>query len=128
MAARLKGRFIKHGERKRRAVLQNTCEARKSEEKQDDADNMNSKKDEKLDGNRIVNLNEIIRQLRKGCSDCGEELRLTRIMSETKSGLGSHFYLVCNLIYSGNTHYDQEKQQRRKIFNINTKTATGKTL
>ena len=48
-----------------------------------------------LEGNRIVNVQEIMRQLLQGCSDCGNELKLTRLISETKSGLGSYFYISC---------------------------------
>ena len=42
-----------------------------------------------LDENRIVNVQEMMRQLLQGCSDCGNELELTRLISETKSALGS---------------------------------------
>ena len=48
-----------------------------------------------LDGKRIVNVQEIMRQLLQGCGDCGNELKLTRPISETKSGLGSYFYISC---------------------------------
>ena len=35
-----------------------------------------------------MNVQELMRQLLQGCSDCGNELKLTRLISETKSGLG----------------------------------------
>ena len=38
-----------------------------------------------LDGNRMVNVQEIMRQLLLGCSDCGNELKLTRLISETNA-------------------------------------------
>ena len=62
-----------------------------------------------LDGNRIVNVQEIMRQLLQGCSDCGDELKLIRLISETKSGLGSYFHISCecgviNKICSGKRH------------------------
>ena len=62
-----------------------------------------------LDGNRIVTVQETMRQLLQGCSDCGDELKLTRLISETKSGLGSYFYISCecgeiNTICSGKRH------------------------
>ena len=44
-----------------------------------------------LDKKRIVNVKEIMRQVLQGCSDCGNKLKLTRLISETKSGLGSYF-------------------------------------
>ena len=76
-----------------------------------------------LDGNRIVNVQEIMRQLLQGCSDCGSELKLTRLISETKSGLGSYFYISCecgviNTICSGKRHPDvnTDKIQHRKVF------------
>ena len=47
-----------------------------------------------LDGNRIVNVQEIMRQLLQGCSDCGNELKMTHLISETKSGPGSYFYTM----------------------------------
>ena len=85
-----------------------------------------------LDGNRIVNVQEIMRQLLQGCSDCGNELKLTRLISETKSGLGYYFYISCecgeiNTICSGKRHPDvnTDKIQHRKVFDINTKTVIG---
>ena len=85
-----------------------------------------------LDGNRIVNVQEIMRQLLQGCSDWGNELKLTRLISETKSGLGSYFYISCecgviNTICSGKRHPDAntDKIQHRKVFDINTKTVLG---
>ena len=61
-----------------------------------------------LDGNRTVNVQEIM-QLLQGCNDCGYELKLIRLISETKSGLGSYFYISCecwviNTICSGKRH------------------------
>ena len=86
----------------------------------------------KFDENIIIDLSEIINQLAKGCDYCGEELTLTRMTHETKSGLGSCLYILCscgtiNSFLSGSTHYDKSKKQRRKIFDINTNTVIGKT-
>ena len=77
-----------------------------------------------LDGNRIVNVQEIMRQLLQGCSDCGNELKLTRLTSETKSGLGSYFYISCeceviNTICSGKRHpqtYDFEDKMTTYMY------------
>ena len=84
-----------------------------------------------LDGNRIENVQEIMRQLLQGCRDCGNELKLTRLISETKSGLGSYFYISCecgviNTICSGKRHSDvnTDKIQHRKVFYINHEDCT----
>ena len=76
-----------------------------------------------LDGNRIVNVQKIMGQPLQGCSECGNELKLTRLISETKSGLGSYFYIsyecgVINTICSGKRHLDvnTDKIQHRKVF------------
>ena len=73
-----------------------------------------------------------MRQLLQGCSDCGNELKLARLISETKSGLGSYFYSSCecgviNTICHGKRHPDvnTDKIQYRKVFDINTKTVLG---
>ena len=74
-------------------------------------------------------MQEIMRQLLQGCSDCGNEFKLTRLISETKSGLGSYFYISCECgviitICSGKRHPDVNtagKIQHRKVFDINTK-------
>ena len=79
-----------------------------------------------------MNVQEIMRQLLQGCSDCGNELKLTRLISETKSGLGSHFYISCecgliHIICSGKRHPDvnTDKIQHQKVFDMNTKTVLG---
>ena len=46
-----------------------------------------------------MNVQEILRQLLQGCSDCGSELNLTRLVPETKSGPGSYFYNSCECGY-----------------------------
>ena len=57
---------------------------------------------------------------------------VTRLISETKSGLGSYFYISCecgviNTICSGkrHPHVNTDKIQHRKVFDINTKTVLG---
>ena len=82
-----------------------------------------------------MNVQEIMRQLLQGCSDCGNELKLTRLISETKSSLGSYFYISCecgvintiNIFCSGKRHPDvnTDKIQHRKVFYMNTKTVLG---
>ena len=61
-----------------------------------------------------MNVQEIMCQLLQGCSDCGNELKLTRLISETKSGLGSYFYISCECGVIN-----------RKVFDSNTKTVLG---
>ena len=67
----------------------------------------------------------------QGLSDCGSELKPTRLISETKSGLGSYFHISCecgviNTICSGKRHPDVNTDiQHRKVFDINTKTVLG---
>ena len=83
-----------------------------------------------LDENRIVNVQGTMRQLLQGCGDCGNELKLTCLISETKSGLGSYISCECgviNTICSGKRHPDvnTDKIQPWKVFDINTKTVLG---
>ena len=73
-----------------------------------------------------------MRQLLQGCSDCGNELKLTRLISETKWSLGSYFYIssecgIINTICSGERRPDvnTDKIQNRKVFDMNTKTILG---
>ena len=68
-----------------------------------------------------MNVQEMMRQLLQACSDCGNKLELTRLISETKSALGSYFYVSCecgviNTICSGKRQSD--KIQHRKVFDI----------
>ena len=56
------------------------------------------------DGNRIVNVGEVIRQPLEGCYDCGDELRLTRLISETKAH-----------IPIGDSNLTQTRANRREV-------------
>ena len=131
MAARLSnGRFVGKGKKRRTAALLSS--KRMSSHKENENSDEIIKTPPKCNGNRIIDLSEIINQLAKGCNDCEEELTLTRMTHDTKSGLGSYLYILCscgtiNSIFSGSTHYDKSKKQRRKIFDINTNTVNGKT-
>ena len=81
-----------------------------------------------LDGNRIVNVQEIMRQLLHGCSDYGNELKLARLLSVRKLGLGSDFYISCEcgvintIYYKRHPDVNTGKIQHRKVYDINTKT------
>ena len=102
------------------------------------SDRENSKQSKKLswfsDGRRIIEPKYLTEQLQKGCEDCQQELNITRVVEETRSGLGSTLYVLCdcgnvNQLYTNKTHYDGTKKNRtRPFFDINTKAATGKPL
>ena len=84
-----KGRFISNKEKTRRMASTSwAINLRKTEKETEFAP---VTENNLLDGNRIVN----VRQLLQGCSDCGNEFKLTRLISETKSLLGSYFYISC---------------------------------
>ena len=134
MASRTaQGRFGRNGTSKRMDNLHNLNRNTSSKENNVtfSAENLKENLITDLEGNRIVNLKEIINQLYKGCTDCGLELSLTKLLSETKSGLGSYLYIVCtcgvlNTIYTGTRHSDITKKKRRQIFDVNTNTVIGK--
>ena len=100
-------RFISNKEKTRRMTRTSwTSNLRKTEKETEFAPVIENNL---LDENKIVNLQEIMRQLLQGCSDCGNELKLTRLISETKSGLDSYLYISCecgviNTICSGKRH------------------------
>ena len=49
-----------------------------------------------IEGRRIVEMGEVIRQLRDGCKRCGKvDLNLTDIVSESVIGLASIFSVTC---------------------------------
>ena len=71
LAARLSnGRFVGKGKKKRTAALLSS--KRMSSHKENENSDAVIKTPPKFDGNRIIDLNEIINQLAKGCDDCGE--------------------------------------------------------
>ena len=88
-----KGRFISNKEKTCRMKRTSWASNLRKTEKETDIAPVTE--NNLLDGNRIVNVQEIMRQLLQGFSDCGNELKLTRLISETKSGLGSYFYISC---------------------------------
>ena len=95
MAARLSnGRFVGKGKKKRTAALLSS-KLMSSHKEIENSDEI-IKTPPKFDGSRIIDLSEIINQLAKGCDDCGEELTLTSMTHETKSGLGSYLYILCS--------------------------------
>ena len=122
-AEQKKGRFISNKEKTRRMARTSwASNLRKTEKKTEFAP---VTENNLLDGTRIMNMQEIMRQLLQGCSDCGNG---TRLLSETKSGLGSYFYISCecgvlNIICSGKRHsgVNTDKIQHRKAFFISTR-------
>ncbi|VDI66948.1 profilin [Mytilus galloprovincialis] len=77
---------------------------------------------------RVFEPAELQQRLMDGCEFCGEELRFTRVVSETVCAMGSIIYITCdcgmlNKINSGKVHYEKGKQRTRPIFDINTKIA-----
>ena len=77
---------------------------------------------EKLfEGNRIIDLLFVIKQLKDGCTACGELQNIAFLETETIAGLASIFYLKCicdniNAIYSGQYHIKCEEKRECKIF------------
>ena len=62
-----------------------------------------------FEGSRIINLLLVIKQLKDGCTVCGELQNIAHLETETIIGLASIFYLKCicgniNAIYSGQYH------------------------
>ena len=125
-----KGRFISNNEKTRRTASTSWASNLRKTEKETEFAPVTE--NNLLDGNGIVNVQEIMCQLLQGFSDCGSKLKLTRLISETKSGLGSYFFISCecgviNTICRGKRHPDvnTDKIQHRKVFDINTKTVLG---
>ena len=101
-----KGRLISNKEKTRRMARTSWASNLRKTEKETEFAPVTE--NNLLEGNRIVNVQEIM-QLLQGCSDCGYELKLIRLISETKSGQGSFFYIGCecgviNTICFGKRH------------------------
>lgn len=97
-----------------------------------ESNSVNQTKWDWREGRRIVELGFLVDQLKEGCTECKEELNLTKIVEETIHGLGSILYIQCveclqvNAIKTGKTHRSpQKKNVGRPIWDINTKAATG---
>ena len=85
---------------------------------------------DKIDGRRIVEPKVLIDRLLSGCEECGKTLNFTRIVNETRDGLGSYFWIMCecgslNKVTSCKRHYAADKKKTKPIFDINTKAAIG---
>ena len=81
-----------------------------------------------IEGRRVVEVGEVIRQLREGCKRCGnKELNLTDTMSESIIGLASIFSVKCtscefvNSIHSSKMH----EVETKKVYDVNSKAALG---
>lgn len=82
-------------------------------------------------GRRIVEL----RVLADGlvCEDCTHTLSLANTIEETKLGLGSLLYILCdcgviNSVPTGKTHRREGSTRGVPIFDVNSKVATGKFI
>ena len=82
-----------------------------------------------IDGRRIVEMGELVRQLLDGCRQCGTELKLTKLIGEKLIGLASLMTIEChkchstNVIRSSKSHQTQNSKQ---VFDVNSKAALGK--
>jgi len=90
-----------------------------------------------MEGRRIIELAVVLSSLR-ACSNCGEKISLLNIEDETRMGLGSIFYVRCelclefNAVASGKRHVNpcmdmtgDAGKGRKSIFDVNTKLAAG---
>ena len=87
--------------------------------------------DEKLfDGSRITDLLFVIKQLKDGCTVCGELQNIAH--PETENIIGLYLKCVCgniNAIYSGQYHTKCGKNRECKIFfDVNTRCAGGSII
>ena len=70
-------------------------------------------------------------RLEKGCYGCGSGLHLIDCVRETKQGFASILYIQCreclteNSVQTSKTHTVEDS--RRRVFDINTKVALGKS-
>ena len=72
----------------------------------------------------------VIKQLKDGCTVCGELQNIAHLETETIIGLGRIFYLKCicgniNAIYSGQYQNRCGENRECKIFDVNTQCAGG---
>ena len=80
---------------------------------------------EKLfEGSRLIDLLFVIKQLKDGCTACGEWQNIAHLETETI------FYLKCicgniNAIYSGQYHTKCGENRECKIFDVNTRCVEG---
>ena len=91
------------------------------EENKDEPHYHNVSGEKLFKGSRIVDLLFVIKQLKDGCTVCGELQNIAYLESETIIGLASIFYLKCicdniNAIYSGQYHIKCGKNRECKIF------------
>ena len=73
----------------------------------------------------------MIKQLKDGCTVCGELQNTAHLETENIIGIASIFYLKCvcsniNAIYSGQYHAKCGENSECKIFDVNTRCAGGK--
>ncbi|CAC5393417.1 unnamed protein product [Mytilus coruscus] len=130
MASRIKGRFVKNTEKSSR---------RKASDRLNQLNTTKTTSNSLLPATtipevwspgerRVFEPAELQQRLMDGCEFCGEELRFTRVVSETVCAMGSMLYITCdcgmlNKINSGKVHHEKGKQKTRPIFDINTKIA-----
>ena len=86
-----------------------------------------------LDGRRIIEPKILIDRLAQGCDECGKTLSMTRVTHETKEGLGSYFWILCecgvlNKVLTSKQHYAADKAKTKPVFDINSKAAIGGSL
>ena len=75
---------------------------------------------EKLfEGSRIIDLLSVIKQLKDGCTVCGELQNVAHLETETI------IYRNINAIYSGQCHTKFGENGECKIFDVNTGCAGG---
>jgi len=98
MASRSKkGRFIKSTEAKRRDACKELMSKFNSRskilEEEPAADEFTQTQIWSRGERRVIEPATVVDSLMKGCEMCGDELRLTRTVSETVCGLGSILYI-----------------------------------
>ena len=122
-----KERFSKAGvvgEKDRRAktsVVKDKPLIHTAEEHKDEPHYHNVRGEKLFERSRITDLLFVIKQLRDGCTVCGELQNIAYLETETITGLASIFYLKCicdniNAIYSGQYHIKFGENRERKIF------------
>ena len=91
------------------------------EENKDEPHYHNVSGEKLLERSRIIDLLFVIKQLKDGCTVCGEFQNIAYLETETIIGLASIFYLKCicdniNAIYSGQYHIKCRENRECKIF------------
>lgn len=132
MASRIKGRFVKDTEKSRRRKASDRLNHLNSTTTSCNSLLLDTTIPEVWSPGerRVFEPAELQQRLMDGCEFCGEELRFTRVVSETLCAMGSIIYITCdcgmlNKINSGKVHHEKGKQRTRPIFDINTKIAIG---